>query len=78
MDWEVGVSRCKLFHRGWLNTTVLLWSPGIFIRHPVINHNGKEHEKARIDTYDGITLLYIQHESTQHGKSTLLKKIYFF
>ena len=30
----------------WLNNKVLLWSPGNCIQYPVMNHNGKEYEKA--------------------------------
>ena len=45
MDWEFGVSRCKLLHIGWINSKVLLYSTGNYIQYPVINHNGKEYEK---------------------------------
>ena len=42
MDWESGVSRCKLYI-GWINK-VLLCSTGNYIQKPVINHSGKEYE----------------------------------
>ena len=45
MDWEFGVSRCKLLYIGWINNQVLLYSTGNCIQYPVINHNGKEYEK---------------------------------
>ena len=45
MDWEFGISRCKLLHIEWVNNKVLLYSTGNYIQHPVINHNGKEYEK---------------------------------
>ena len=45
MEREFGVSRCKLLHIGWINNKVLLYSTGNYIQYPVINHNGKEHEK---------------------------------
>ena len=45
MDWEFGVSRCKLLYREWVNNKVLLCSTGNYIQYPVINHNGKEYEK---------------------------------
>ena len=28
MDWEFGVSRCKLLHIEWMDNKVLLYSPG--------------------------------------------------
>ena len=45
MDWEFGVSRCKLLYIGWINNKVLLYSIRNYIQYPVINHNGKEYEK---------------------------------
>ena len=48
MDWEFGVSRCKLFYIGWINNKVLLYSTGNYIQYPVIKHNGKEYEKECI------------------------------
>ena len=43
-DWEFGIGRCKLLHIGWINK-VLLCSTGDYIQYPVMNCNGKEHEK---------------------------------
>ena len=48
MDWEIGVSRCKLFYIEWVNKKVLLYSTGNYIQYPVINHSGKEDEKEYI------------------------------
>ena len=48
MDWEFGVSRCKLLHLEWINTKVLLDSTGNSIQYPVINHNGKEYKNVYI------------------------------
>ena len=45
MDWEFGVSRCKLLYIEWINKKVLLYSTGKYIQYPVINHTGKEYEK---------------------------------
>ena len=28
MEWEVGISRCKLLYREWINNKVLLYSTG--------------------------------------------------
>ena len=45
MDWEVGVSRCKLLYMEWINNKVLLYSTENYIQYPMINHNGKEYLK---------------------------------
>ena len=45
MDWEFGVSRCKLLHIEWIENKVLLYNTGNYIQYPVIKHNGKEYEK---------------------------------
>ena len=45
MEWEAGVSRCKLLYIGWINSKVLLCSTGNCIQYPMINHNGKEYKK---------------------------------
>ena len=43
MEWETGVSRCKVLYIGWINKKVLLYSTGNYVQYPVINHNGKEY-----------------------------------
>ena len=48
MDWEFGISRCKLLYIEWINNKVLLYSMGNYSQYPVINHNGKEYEKIYI------------------------------
>ena len=45
MDWEFGISRCKLLYIEWINNKVLLYSTGNYIQYLVINHNGKEYKK---------------------------------
>ena len=45
LDWEFGISRCKLLYIEWINNKVLLYSTGNCIQYPVINLNGKEYEK---------------------------------
>ena len=47
MEWDFGVSRCKLLYMEWINK-VLLQSTRNYIQYPVINHNGKEYEKEHI------------------------------
>ena len=42
-DWEFGISRSKLYTMD--KKQVLSYSTGNYTPHPVISHNGKEHEK---------------------------------
>ena len=49
MDWEFGISRCKL-HR--MQNNKVLDSRRNDIQYPVINHNGKEYEKEGIYKYN--------------------------
>ena len=48
MEWEVGVSTCKLLYVEWINNKVLLYSSGSYIQYPLINHNRKEYKKVYI------------------------------
>ena len=43
MEWEVGVSRCKLLYMEWINNKVLLYSTENYIQYPMINNKGKEY-----------------------------------
>ena len=40
MEWEVGVSRCKLLYIKWINNRVILYSTENYIQYPMINYNG--------------------------------------
>ena len=42
MEWEVGVSRCKLLYMERINNKVLPYSTGNYIQYPMINHSEKE------------------------------------
>ena len=46
MEWEFGISRCKLLYIDWINNKVLLYSTENYVQHPMINHNGKEYKKG--------------------------------
>ena len=41
MDWEFGVSRCKLLHLEWIAVIVLLYSTGTYIQSLGIDHDGR-------------------------------------
>ena len=38
----IGVSRCKLLYRKWINNKVLLYITGNYTQYPMINYNRKE------------------------------------
>ena len=66
MDWEFGISRCKLLHIEWINK-ILLNSTGNYIQYPVINHHGKEYEKEFIHIYIYIyDYFFVQQKLAQH------------
>jgi len=44
MDWDFGISRCKLLYIEWVNRAPL-YSTGNYIQYTMTNHNGKEYEK---------------------------------
>ena len=78
MDWEFGISTCKLVYIEWINNKVLLYSTGKFIQYPVINHNGKEYEKecmyiciteSLCCTAEIRTTLYINYTSIKKKKT---------
>ena len=48
MDWELGISQCKLLCAGWISSKVLLQSTGNYIEYPVINHSRNEYEKENM------------------------------
>ena len=48
MEWELGVSRCRLLYMEWINNKVLPYSTENRIQYPMISHDGKEHFKKRM------------------------------
>ena len=48
IDGEVGISRCKLLYREWINSKVLLYNTRSYIQYPMIKHNGKEYFKKNV------------------------------
>ena len=57
MDWELGIGRCKLVYREWINNKALLQSSGNYSHYPVINHHRKEDEKECVCVY----IIYIKY-----------------
>ena len=45
MEWEFGISRCKVLYIERINNKVLPYSTENYIQYPVINHHGKGYEK---------------------------------
>ena len=68
MDWEFGISKCKLLYIAWINNQVLLYSTGNYIQYPIVNHNGKKYEKEYKYIYIYIKLNHfaVHWKLTQH------------
>ena len=49
MDWEFGVSRCRLLHMEGINNKVLLHSIVNYMQSPEINYNEKYEKIKDID-----------------------------
>ena len=45
MDWEFGVSSCKLFHLECIGNEVLLYGTGNYILSLGIDHDGRQSKK---------------------------------
>ena len=41
MEWEVGVSRCKLLYVEWINNKILLYNTENYIQYLMIKYNGE-------------------------------------
>ena len=48
MDWECGVSSCKLLHLEWIRNAILLYSTGKYISSLVMEHEGGQSEKRNV------------------------------
>ena len=40
MDWEFGISRCKLLHLRWISNKILLYNTENYIESFVMEHDG--------------------------------------
>ena len=56
MNWECGISRCKLLYTEQINNKVLLYSTGNSTQYLEIIYNGKESEKEHIYIYSGCSV----------------------
>ena len=56
MDWEFGVSKCKLLPVEWINNKVLLYSIGDYTQYSGIN--GKAYKKKCIYVCKRVSFLY--------------------
>ena len=72
MDWEFGVSRCKLLHLEWINNKVLL-QPGNYIQSPRSDCNGEECKKECIYIY-----IYVKLSHLAEQQKLALYFIYLF
>ena len=74
--WEVGASRCNLFHIEWINNKVRLYGAENYIQDPTINHHGKEYFKKEcihiyVYLYVSLNHFAVQQKLTQHYKAII-------
>ena len=48
MDWESGVSRCRLLPLEWISNEILLYSTGNYIESLMMEHDGEQSEKKNV------------------------------
>ena len=51
MDWEFGVSGCKLLHLEWISNEALLYSTGNDIQSLLMEHDGRYYKKKNMYIY---------------------------
>ena len=75
IDWEFGISRCKLLYTGWINK-IQLYSTENCVQYTVINHNGKGYEKEYVCVcvYTNWKHFVAQQKLPEHCKPTTLQK----
>ena len=51
MEWEFGVSRCKLLHLEWIGNEIPLHSIGNYIQSLGLEHVGRYYQKKNVCVY---------------------------
>ena len=74
MDWEFGVSRCKLLPLEWISNEILLYSTGNYIQSLMMEHDNVRKRSVYICTCDWVILLYSR-KLTEHCKPAIMEKI---
>ena len=80
MEWEFGVSRCKLLHLEWISNETLLYNTGNYTQSLGIEHDGRDMRK-RMCAYMCVCArecmclghFTVQQKLAQHCKSTTLQ-----
>ena len=72
MDWESGISRCKISHTEWINNRILLYSTENYIQYFVISHNGKKIKK-KVYIYASLSHFAVQQTLTLYNNYIQLK-----
>ena len=73
MDWEFGVSSCKLLCLEWISNEFLLYYTGNYIQSLGIGYDGREYEKKCIYMCDWVTSIQ---QKLAHYKSTIVKNFF--
>ena len=75
MNWESGISRCKLLYIEWIYNKVLLYRTGNYAQNLMIRHNGKEYYKKKkvyVNIYIYFLYVFI---NDSFEKTLMLRKI---
>ena len=75
MDWEFGVSRCKLLPLEWLSHEILLCSTGNYAESLVMERDGGQCEKESVYTRVCLGHFAVQQKLTEPCQSTITKNI---
>ena len=70
MDWECGISRCKVVYIGWRNNQFPLCSTRNYIQHPVISQDGKYDKEGM---YMSISSCHVWMRELDHKVGRALK-----
>ena len=69
MNWELGISRCKLLYIEWANIKILLYHAANCIQYPVINHCGSAGKESACNVGD-LGLVPGWEDPLERGKAT--------
>jgi len=73
MDWEFGVSRCKLLPLEWISNEILLYSTGNYIQSLMMEHDNVRKKRMYTCMCDWVTLLY-NRKLTEHCEPAKMGK----
>ena len=74
LDWEFGISRCKLLYVEWINIKILLYRTRNYTQYLIINYSGKNEIYMCVYIYVLLNHSAIQQKLTQHCISPIVQR----